>query len=52
MPKEVPLPLLSWYSFHVPKRGHTEKEYEDFGDGDDRVGRFAVADGGGEHAAG
>ena len=44
----VPPPLLMWRSFHVPKRGYTEKEYEDYGEGDDRRGTFAVADGASE----
>ena len=44
----VPVPLLSWQSFHLPKRGYTEKEYEDYGSGDGDTGAFAVADGASE----
>jgi hypothetical protein len=44
----TPPPLVNWKPFHVPKRGYTEKQYEDYGDGDDLQGRFAVADGASE----
>jgi hypothetical protein len=41
-------PSLSWRAFHVPKKGHSEDEYEDAFAADQRRGRFAVADGASE----
>jgi hypothetical protein len=39
---------LAWQTFHLPKRGHTQEEYEDAFAGDPKSGRFAVADGASE----
>jgi Protein phosphatase 2C len=39
---------LGWRAFHLPKRGHSEAEYEDAFAGDGRAGRFALADGASE----
>jgi hypothetical protein len=41
-------PALDWRTFHVPKNGHTQEEYEDAFAGDPKSGRFAVADGASE----
>src|SRR5437879_1758144 len=41
-------PSLVWHTFHLPKRGHSPKEYEDAFAGDLNAGRFAVADGASE----
>src|SRR5262249_4878772 len=38
-------PALRWQPFRLLRRGHTADEYEDAFAGDDRTGRFAVADG-------
>jgi hypothetical protein len=39
---------LRWHSFHLPKRGNSEEEYEDAFAGNAERGRFAVADGASE----
>src|SRR5579884_1055791 len=38
-------PVLCWQPFRVPRRGYSADEYEDACAGDDRTGRFAIADG-------
>src|SRR5690242_16921574 len=40
-----PEPVLCWQPFRLPRRGYSADEYEDAFAGDDRTGRFAVADG-------
>ena len=44
----VAIQPLPWRVLHVPKRGHTETEYEDAWAANPRAGRFAVADGASE----
>jgi hypothetical protein len=38
-------PAASWQALHLPKRGHSDDEYEDAFAADPEAGRFAVADG-------
>ena len=47
----MPVPLLNWRSFLVPKDGHAADECEDAAAGDPELGRFAVADGASESFA-
>jgi len=47
----MPVPLLHWRSFLVPKDGHSAEECEDAVGGEPAHGRFAIADGASESFA-